>query len=155
MPDQIVTFLVVLLFAGGIWAWALTRVSRRLPVLSYEPRRPVPWTGWDVLVVVLAWLALQTLAVRQISRLEGIDLHAENLDPTVLLVPSIVGSAFGGALAIGGMVLWLKLGRGARLAELGLVGSATKDLSVGVAGFAAASILIYPLMLLLTQWVAY
>jgi len=42
-----------------VWIW-LARRRRRIALLPYQPRRPVPWQGWDVLVVaVFCFLALQ------------------------------------------------------------------------------------------------
>ncbi|MEN6451159.1 MAG: CPBP family glutamic-type intramembrane protease [Thermoguttaceae bacterium] len=40
----------------AVWTIAITRWRRRLPVLPYQPRRPVPWRGLDVGVIVLVYV---------------------------------------------------------------------------------------------------
>jgi membrane protease YdiL (CAAX protease family) len=47
-------FIGLLLLAAGVrvWAWMARRLARREPIVAYEPRRPVPWGGLDVLLVV-------------------------------------------------------------------------------------------------------
>ena len=45
--------LLVLAASSTMWAGVVRRLIRREPVLAYEPRRPVPWQGIDLLLVVL------------------------------------------------------------------------------------------------------
>jgi membrane protease YdiL (CAAX protease family) len=47
-------FIGLLLLAAGlrVWAWIARRYIRGQPIIAYEPRRPVPWGGLDVLLVV-------------------------------------------------------------------------------------------------------
>jgi membrane protease YdiL (CAAX protease family) len=159
MPSELefTALIFIPLFGLGmaIWARSLAQIARRQPTLPYEPRRSVSWTGLDVLVLVLSWLALQSLAVGMLLRLQGIDLGSETDNPGQLLVPSIAGSALGNAVAIMVVLMWLTQVRGATLADVGLAGRPLQDIALGVYGFAAASIVIYPLMLLLTRWIKY
>lgn len=53
--------ILTLLIAGGLAVWAGI-AGRRLqgsPVVPWEPRRPVPWQGFHVLVLVLLYAGLQ------------------------------------------------------------------------------------------------
>ncbi len=45
--------LVVLAASLSLWVSVIRRLRRREPVLVYEPRRPVPWQGIDLLLVVV------------------------------------------------------------------------------------------------------
>ncbi len=51
---------VLAVISGGIGVWViiLRRVLQRRPLVSFEPRRPVPWNGLDVFVVLLAYVSL-------------------------------------------------------------------------------------------------
>lgn len=53
-PLRIVAWLLV---GASIatWTMALARLARRLPVLPYESRRPVPWRGAEVLLVFVVF----------------------------------------------------------------------------------------------------
>jgi membrane protease YdiL (CAAX protease family) len=159
MPNEVEIALLVIipLFVGGmvVWARSLPRIARGEPVLAYAPRCSVPWTGLDVLVLVLAWLALQSVAVGIIARLQGINPGDETTNSVELLVPAIAGSALGNAVAVVLILAWLMQVRRATASDVGLSGRPGGDIGLGIAGFAAASIVIYPLMLLLTQWVKY
>ena len=71
-------------FVGGIavWRFALRRKLRGVAAVAFEPRRPVPWTGWDVLVLLAAYVLLVSLALVSAESLLGWDLN-----------PSRVGAA--------------------------------------------------------------
>jgi membrane protease YdiL (CAAX protease family) len=160
MPDasQLTPLLLIVpIFAAGmsIWTWALARLAQRQPVLPYEARTNVPWSGLDVLALVLLTLLLQAFAAGQIARLSGVDVHAAEVDVSALQVPSILGSAIGNSLAVIAILLWLAKARGATTSDLGFCGPIGSDLVLGCAGFSAAAVIIYPLMLLLTQWIEY
>ncbi|MEE8451626.1 MAG: CPBP family glutamic-type intramembrane protease [Thermoguttaceae bacterium] len=45
----------------GVWGSVLIRRSRGLPILPFQRRRPVPWRGVDVLLVLAAGIALLTV----------------------------------------------------------------------------------------------
>jgi membrane protease YdiL (CAAX protease family) len=66
-------------FAGTavVWAWLAGRWRRRLPLLRYEPRRRVPWQGWDVLLVALFYL----LALDAAGRIVATVLGPERIEP--------------------------------------------------------------------------
>ncbi len=43
----------------GIWLAMVARVWQGKAVLSYQPRRPVPWRAFDLVVIFLIYIALQ------------------------------------------------------------------------------------------------
>ena len=45
---------------AAVWVWMAVRWWQRRPVVSYQPRRPVPWHAVDLAVIVLFYLALQS-----------------------------------------------------------------------------------------------
>ncbi len=53
-----IAVLAVICGAIGSWVLILRRVLQRRPLVSFEPRRPVPWNGLDLLVVLLAYVSL-------------------------------------------------------------------------------------------------
>lgn len=60
-----------LVASAGIWNWALARWRHGLPVVAYQPRRPVPWCGWDVLAVVLVYALTVDVAIIAVRELMG------------------------------------------------------------------------------------
>jgi membrane protease YdiL (CAAX protease family) len=54
---------VLLLAAMGFGGIVFYRLDRRRPVLRVEPRRAVPWTGWDVLVIFGVYVACSVAVV--------------------------------------------------------------------------------------------
>lgn len=51
---------LTVLACATVWALLAARWSRRQPVLPHQPRRPVPWVGLDLLLVVLFYLTAQS-----------------------------------------------------------------------------------------------
>jgi len=64
-PEQIALFFLALLGALALSvilaAWMREQYRRGRDVLPYQPRRPVPWSGFHVLVVVLLFIITPTL----------------------------------------------------------------------------------------------
>ncbi len=54
--------LVVIAASVTIWIVVIARWWRRLPVIRYEPRLPVPWGGGHVLLMLLVYAALGSIA---------------------------------------------------------------------------------------------
>ena len=49
--------------AAIVWSWVALRLLRGQKVLNYEPRRRVPWSGGDVLLLALASLMILAMAI--------------------------------------------------------------------------------------------
>jgi membrane protease YdiL (CAAX protease family) len=65
-------FLVALLAGLCVWAWLFTRRRRGVPLVAYEPRRQVPWTGRHALAIVLGHRIALELAPLVIAGVLGI-----------------------------------------------------------------------------------
>jgi len=68
--------LLILVATLAPWVWMVRRLVARRPILPYQPRRPVPWGGLDVALVVVFWLG----AILAVSELGGrlLDRWAES-----------------------------------------------------------------------------
>ncbi len=66
LPQTIVGILVLLTIAACVVVWVriIGRWLRRLPVLPYQPRRPVPWRTFDVILLVSTYILIPALVVR-------------------------------------------------------------------------------------------
>lgn len=53
--------IIILAVTGclAVWGWVATRLGRREPVIAYQPRRPVPWHGLDLLAILAFYVSLQ------------------------------------------------------------------------------------------------
>ncbi len=65
-PDILTTLfssIAIAMVLGGIaiWLTVLRRVLLRQPVIEFERRRPVPWNGWEVIAIFLAFYLLASL----------------------------------------------------------------------------------------------
>ncbi len=52
-----------------IWSVAIARWSMGMPVVRYQPRRPVPWRGRHILLMILFYLALAGAAHMVVSHI--------------------------------------------------------------------------------------
>ena len=151
-------FAVALLFAGlAVWFWTITRFQQHLPVLPYEPRRPVPWEAIDLLLilcafVLLQWqcifLALKFAGVQPTENWTDLDSHAK----TAVILCDLVSRFL--TLFIGAAILVVRAG--ATSIDLGLnPRRTTYDLRCGALAFVASLPLVYAVQALVTHWVPY
>ncbi len=86
----LLTFLIDAIFIGGlvVWVWLAMRLWRREPLLPYEPRRPVPWGGIDLAVVIAAIIVLQGLCLGVAVKWSGMEMPNDwsDLDPQARFV---------------------------------------------------------------------
>ena len=63
--DVIVTNLrlLAIVACGVVWVKIALRWLRRLPVLPYQPRRPVPWRAFDVVLIASMYVFLQVVVL--------------------------------------------------------------------------------------------
>lgn len=78
LPLIVAGGIVVMVLAGSATSWALIawRLQRGEDLLPYQPREPVPWTGWHMVALVSAFLLLQVGA-----GLAMLDLARSDLQP--------------------------------------------------------------------------
>jgi membrane protease YdiL (CAAX protease family) len=68
LPDPFFSAVILAITACvDVWVWVVVRWRQQLPLLPYQPRRPVPWRGIDVLLILMAYYLLPQL-VLQASR---------------------------------------------------------------------------------------
>jgi membrane protease YdiL (CAAX protease family) len=66
---------------AAVWTAALARWRRGQPVLPYQPRRPVPWGAFDVVVVVVAFVVSPPLLMQASRSYLGIKVPAAATRP--------------------------------------------------------------------------
>jgi len=151
----------------ALWNYIFAQVSSRQEIVSYEPRRCVPWSGSDVGLAAVAWLAMQILCTlpfalettdsattAETQTVDAVDEEPEEMTavekhPFGLMVAVSVGNAVAVSLAC----LWLRR-RGADRRDLGFTSPGLgRDLQLGVGGFAAASIPVFIIQLVLVQFI--
>lgn len=133
------------------WAWAAARVSRGEPLVAYEPRRPVPWQGADLLVVALFFAAASGLFAVGFSIAigpgHGVDEEIKKFEAAV------AAGALANALTIGFALVWLVRRTGAEASDVGWRReSLGRDVRIGLVAFAALSAPVYALQLFLSQF---
>ena len=45
---------------AAVWTLVAVRWSQRRPIIPYQPRRSVPWGGWDLLFIVVFYFFAQS-----------------------------------------------------------------------------------------------
>src|SRR3954453_8599753 len=82
-PPVIVTLIVAAIFSGGLvtWAWIGSRWSKGQAILPFEPRREVPWMGIDLLLVLAAYIIVQSSCLALGARWLGIELPLDKQNP--------------------------------------------------------------------------
>src|SRR5207249_2905908 len=95
------------------WVWASRRIRQGLPLLPPEPAEIVPWGGFSVLMVLLAWLFATVAVGLAFARATG--RHGPFSIRDQLLLVTLVNAA---TLALIPAVL--KWTSGARLSDFGL-----------------------------------
>lgn len=140
-----------LLFSVFGWILFLHRIHSRQPGLPYEPRRAVPWTGWDLLILIGVIIAAQEIAGVTVRSALGV--NRESLETTDGLLALIVASTIAnlsalliaaGYLRIRGTVAWRDLG----FDDTKLV----EDVRLGIIAFYMVAVPVYMLQALLTMW---
>ncbi len=139
------------------WAWVASRLWRGQALLPYEPRRLVPWSGVDLLLIVAVYLLAQVIAQTAAARWAGLPQLAEGekFDARatfVLLAAHLVGNLITLTIAL----CLLVLRAGASLRDLGIEAARiAADLKCGVVAFLAAGPLVYAVQALVVQWIPY
>lgn len=109
--------LVGLLAAGSLamWLLAVRRLRAGEPLVPFEPRRPVPWGGIEVLLIVLGYLFANGLAAIYFVAPVGEDATVSVVSSLTL---AITGLASLLVIAAGAVLLWRAAG--ATWRDLGL-----------------------------------
>jgi membrane protease YdiL (CAAX protease family) len=152
MEDE-VSFLtssvILTLLAGSLIVWAQIAgrlaMRPRTPLVEYEPRLPVPWSGVDVAVLGATALMLQSLVVGLVVRWLGIELNVRS--PEVLeaiIVSRLAWLAFA--------IPYLVFRTGAYADDMGFdLRRFGHDMRVAGLTFLAAIVPVYGTQIVLTQ----
>ncbi len=57
---------LVLTIVGGsaaVWSWVGLQAALRRPAIPLRPRRPVPWSGWDVMMILALYISTVSVAL--------------------------------------------------------------------------------------------
>jgi membrane protease YdiL (CAAX protease family) len=139
--------LVLLLFFGSCLSWVgiIRRLLRRQTLIPYEPRSPVPWNGWDVLLLVFIVMMLDVVALRGTS--QGQDLEVAQISPRAVAMASL---AHGIALFFA--IAFLSAKAQANIDDLGFdLRKLRSDIVLGLKTFVAVIAPVNGLQLLLVQ----
>ena len=127
-----------LIVAGlSVWATIVRRLIRRESIISFEPRSRVPWTGFDVLLLVLALPMVDALVI--VLTQTRLTLTSGEISFELLSAITAAHMMWSG-LAI----IYLEQRTGASADEIGFnLDHLANDARVGVLAFLAAFLAVY------------
>jgi membrane protease YdiL (CAAX protease family) len=146
-------WLTIAIAAFGILTAVLLAVKawRKPPLLPYEPRRPVPWSAMDLMVVLLCFYALAYFVGLILARLGLAPASDSPQTPAKFYAGSAVEIC---SVAIG--ILIMRLVVGANRADLGFAtGRLPRDIGIGALVFLASVVPILCLQMQLEKWFPY
>src|SRR5262245_25540890 len=98
-----------------VWGEIGKRVLDGRPVVPYEPRRPVPWTGAQLALIVVAILLAPQLLAATVGRYLQLPIGEWERDSRYMIVV-----LFGRAVCVALAAPLVHLASGASVADLGL-----------------------------------
>jgi membrane protease YdiL (CAAX protease family) len=173
------TFVALAVLVAGVWAWLITgvraaitwdwlgphaaaslerwvkaiRVPPRLPLVAWNPRRPVPWAMLDLLLVVGVYIVASILVSTALHRggwLNDGDPEKYSLAERQALIVANVAVSL---LIVAAAIPLLMLRSGASLRDLGWSpGALISDLRLGLTGFVMLAPPVYALQGLLVYF---
>jgi membrane protease YdiL (CAAX protease family) len=149
-------YAVLFVLAGSLWAWtaAILRVWGRRPVLPYEPRRPVSWGLFDLLLAFIALVLFQGLAFVFLRGFLGVDvdLQSHEMQPATRAVAILASSFASLATALVSLSL-VRFRTGAGWIDLGLDRrKVLADVKLGVVAFVMLAPPVYGIQAMLVRW---
>lgn len=148
-----------LLFIGGltIWGCIAARAYFRKPILCREPRRPVPWDGWDLILIFGTLLVGEQFAFYFGFKWSGVPLPRtpSELGSTGALIMLIASAAARVVTLL--LAIALLVGRkGSTASDLGFnARQFPRDVMIGTIGFLAIAYPVYAVQYLLTLIIPY
>jgi membrane protease YdiL (CAAX protease family) len=144
------------ILASGIvvWVWLGIRRARGLPALKQESYKSVPWSSTDLLLAIVAILAVQLLGLSAATFAAKTDgpVQIDRLSPrlTLVILGLNVTTHFAALLAALAVVV---VRARAKPADLGINGpSCRSDVNKGVVAFVAVAPLVYGLQIFFTEY---
>ncbi len=148
--EGIFNIAVVFVAAGSLAVWCaiVARWMQGGPALHYERRRSVPWRIGEVALAAISAVVLELLLVDAASRMWGIDLAQNPLDPH-----SVAARAVSRLPWLAAVITLLWKVSGARRADMGLTTDRLgSDLRLGALCFLGAAPVVYGLQALFVYW---
>ena len=140
--------LVGLLAAGSLamWLLAVRRLRAGEPLVPPEPRRPVPWGGIEVLLIVLGYLFASGLAAIYFVVPVG-----EGATVSVVSSLTLAITGLASLLVVGAGVMLLRRAAGSTWRDLGLAGQhLLPDVRLGLAAGLAITAPVYAIQSIFT-----
>ncbi len=159
---QLGLFIAISLTCVALWNYIFAQVSAGREIVTYAPRCCVPWTGRDVGLTAVIWLGMQILCTLPFTLESKAPAHAADTqvaesDSEASALEKhpfglMVAVSLGNIVAVGAACLWLR-SRGADNHDLGFLPvRGGRDLQLGVSGFAAASMPVFLIQIVLVQY---
>jgi membrane protease YdiL (CAAX protease family) len=150
-------FIAAVLAAANATIWVMLR-RRRIRhgmLVDYEPRRCVPWTGIDLVLIAMIFMAGQcALASLHLDVPDADRMHEDRKASMAKLPTSLMARAIVSVLTVASAVVVLRQFRDADARDLGFDASRLRgDIRLGIAAFAAVSVPVYAMQLALVQFV--
>ena len=143
---------LVVLLSVYFWAAVLPRLFRNEPLLPPIPRRAVPWGLFDLIVIVLVAITLESLIAPALC-LFGIDFPR---DPNVLSARELALLKAGQCVVLPFAVYFLRLRHSATQTDMGMrLGGWGGQLGMGIAAFTMLAVPVYTLSMLLALVLPY
>ncbi|MFN0016798.1 MAG: type II CAAX prenyl endopeptidase Rce1 family protein [Pirellulaceae bacterium] len=152
-PLILLAALAIILGFFVCWGLAIAKLVRRQPLLTYEPRRPVPWGLIDLVLLVLVLFVLLNvsgyLLKGQIVRGEGVDRPPLTLQQNMLLIWADTAMKVGTMLIVTPIIM---LRTGCTWRDLGVVPKEIgRDIAIGLAAFCMLAPIVFAIQAALTQ----
>ena len=143
---------IILVSIAG-WSFVLRRLWQGQPVLLFEGRNRVPWTGIDVLILFTPIILAVLVRIFSVSTGNAIDeAPAEGADVAVQLLQAIAGNAALSCIFVVAAVAFLKIFRKATWQDLGVPHDQwSQHVQLGAIAFCTISPPIFALQGLLTR----
>jgi len=139
-------FYLLIAASLGVWAAIFSRLRKRQPLVPFESRTPVPWTGLDIAVLLVSIVYAEMVAA-------SFSAHYSDAAPGELSTAGLAAAAVTRLTWVLFAGMYLTVMRGTFLDDLGLrFDKFTSDVRVGLLGFLAAVLPVYGLQLLLTRF---
>jgi hypothetical protein len=84
-------FFVVAIVAAFLVSWAaiIERQIYSKPILPYQPRRRVPWRGWDLLAILFFYVFIYAIVLQLCQYLSGVDIFEPSKQKSVIDHPLV------------------------------------------------------------------
>jgi membrane protease YdiL (CAAX protease family) len=122
--------------ALAVWVWVGWQIRQRRPPLAYAGRRPVPWHGRDVVLMLASLAAMMGLCPTVLLHVYHVEPAADGTLPDQVLAIVFAGLSIGEICVMLLSIALLRWRRGADWADLGLdFTHLGHDLAVGLVGY--------------------